>query len=176
MCTILASLLIVPFTTLLPVLARDLLGVGANGQGLLLSAMGLGTLTSSALIASAGHRLPKGMQMLAASMLYGLLLVIFAASSWFGLSLAVMVAAGLCHVHSNAVVMPVIQSYSPPEFRGRTLAIFSMNQVVITLGSMLIGDLSLLLGPRWAVAAMGVTGSLAMIVMYVAMPRARHLR
>ncbi|MBI4293413.1 MAG: MFS transporter [Betaproteobacteria bacterium] len=176
LCAMLVSLLIVPFTTLLPVFARDLLGVGANGQGLLLTAMGVGALVSSALIASAGHRLPKGMLMLGASMLYGLLLAVFAGSSWFGLSLAVMVGAGLCHVHSNALVMTVIQSHSPPEFRGRTLAIFSMNQVVITLGSMLIGALSLLLGPRWAVAAMGVTGSLAMIAMYVAMPRARHIR
>jgi hypothetical protein len=56
------------------------------------------------------------------------------------------------------------------------LAIFGMNQVVITLGSMLIGALSVLLGPRWAVAGMGVAGSLAIVALYVAMPRARHIR
>ena len=38
------SLLIVPFTTLLPVFARDILQVGATGQGLLLTAMGVGAL------------------------------------------------------------------------------------------------------------------------------------
>jgi len=176
LCTTIASLLIVPFTTLLPVFARDLLGVGANGQGLLLTAMGVGALVSSALIASAGHRLARGMLMLGSSMLYGLMLVIFSASHWFPLSLVVMVFAGLCHVHSNALVMTVIQSYSPPELRGRTLALFSMNQVFITLGSLLVGALSLLLGPRWAVAAMGLTGSIAVIAMNLAMPRARHIR
>ena len=176
LCTMLVSLLIVPFTTLLPVYARDLLGVGAQGQGFMLTAMGFGALISAALIASAGHRLERGMLMLGASALYGLVLVVFAASPWFSLSLVVMIVAGLCHVHSNALVQTVIQSYSPAEFRGRTLAIFSMSQVLTTAGAMLIGSLSFLLGPRWAVAAMGVAGSLAMITMYVAMPNARHIK
>ena len=114
--------------------------------------------------------------MLGFSTLYGFVIVLFAASSWFALSVALMVLAGLCHVHSNALVQTVIQSHSPAEFRGRTLAIFSMNQVFITLGSMLIGALSVPLGPRWSVAAMGLAGSLAMIAMFVGMPRARQIR
>ena len=87
-----------------------------------------------------------------------------------------MVAAGLCHVHANALVQTVVQSYSPAEFQGRTLAIFSMMQVLATGGGVLISALAVLVGPRWAVAAMGIAGSLAMITMYVAMPRARHIR
>ena len=50
--TMCASLFIMPFTTLLPVFARDLLGVGATGQGGLLTAMGLGALCSAVLLAS----------------------------------------------------------------------------------------------------------------------------
>jgi len=45
--------------TLLPVFARDILKVGATGQGLLLSAMGVGALCSSVLLASFGDRLPR---------------------------------------------------------------------------------------------------------------------
>jgi len=174
--TMLASLFLVPFTTLLPVFARDLLGVGAEGQGLLLTAMGIGALCSAVLIASAGDRLPRGMLMLASVALYGLILVLFAASSWFPLSLLMMGIAGLCHVHSNALVQTVIQSYSPSEFRGRTMALFNMNRVFITVGSMLIGVLSVLWGARWAVAAMGLAGALAMVVIFVAQPRARLIR
>jgi hypothetical protein len=116
------------------------------------------------------------MLMMAASMLYGLLLLLFAASSWFVLTLAVMVLAGLCHVHSNALVQTVIQSYSPAEFRGRTLAMFSMVHMFTTVGSMLIGALALVLGARWAVAAMGMAGLSAMIAMHLLMPRARHIK
>ena len=54
-----ASIFIIPFMTLLPVFARDVLHVGATGQGLLLSAMGIGALCSSVLIASFGDRVPR---------------------------------------------------------------------------------------------------------------------
>lgn len=114
--------------------------------------------------------------MLGSTTLYGVIVMIFASSHWFQLSLLVMGVAGLCHVHSNALVQTVIQSHSPSEFRGRTTAIFTMNQVLVTAGSMLIGALSLLVGARWAMASMGAVGSLAMITIYVTMPRARHIR
>src|SRR5262245_10107857 len=65
-----ASLFIMPFTTLLPVFARDLLRVGATGQGTLLTAMGLGALCSAVLIASVGDRLPRGILMLGGVTVY----------------------------------------------------------------------------------------------------------
>lgn len=176
LCTMLGSLFVAPFTTLLPVFARDVLEVGANGQGLLVTAMGIGALCSAVLIASAGDRLPRGLLMLGSVTLYGAILIVFAASRWFELSLAMMVIAGLCHVHSNALVQTVIQSHSPAEFRGRTTAIFNLNQVLVTVGSLLIGSLALAMGARWAVAVMGAVGSLAMIIIFVKLPHARHIR
>jgi len=170
------SLFIVPFRTLLPVFARDLLGVGATGQGLLVTAMGIGALFSAVLIASAGEKLPRGMFMLGSVMLYGFTLVIFAISPWFQLSMVMMGIAGLFHVLSYILVQTVIQSYSPSEIRGRTFAIFDMSHVVTMAGSILVGMLSSLLGARWAVASMSAVGSLTMIMIYVALPRARHIR
>lgn len=174
--TMLASLFIVPFTTLLPVFARDLLHVGAEGQGLLLAAMGIGALLSAVLIASAGDRLPRGMLMLGSVMAYGVIVMIFSASPWFHLSLVMMGIAGLCHVHSNALVQTVIQFYSPPEFRGRTMALFNMNRVVIMAGSMLIGVLTPIFGVRWAAASMAAVGTFTMIALSLALPRARLIR
>jgi MFS family permease len=171
-----ASLFVVPFTTLLPVFARDVLGVGATGQGLLLTAMGIGALLSAFLIASTGDRLPRGLLMLGGVALYGLSVVMFAVSSSFHLSMALMGIVGLCHVSSHALVQTVIQSYSPSEFRGRTTAIFHMNHVVMVTGSALVGALAALWGAPWAVASMGLAGSLAMIGIYVALPRARDIR
>ena len=176
LCTTIVSVLMFPFTTLLPVFARDVLGVGASGQGLLLAAMGTGALVSAGIIAIAGHRLARGKVMLGSSLIYGLLLAIFAASPWFTLSLAVMVVIGLCHVHANALVNTVIQSHAPAEFRGRTLALFNMCQMLNTAGSMLIGIVAAALGPRWAVAAIGITGALAIVALTVALPRARHIQ
>jgi MFS family permease len=171
-----ASLLLIPFSTLLPVFARDILAVGAQGQGLLLTSMGVGALLSSVLVASLGDRMPRGLVMIGGVGIYGILVVIFSASSSFVLSMFVMTLIGLCHVTSHALVQTVIQAYSPPEFRGRTMAIFHMSQVILVMGAMLIGALSTLVGAQWAATSMSVLGTLAMLAIYVLMPRAREIR
>jgi len=75
----LAALFIVPFTTLLPVFARDILQVGASGQGLLLTAMGVGALGSAVMITGFGDRMSRGKIMLGAwrSMALGLRVFLF---------------------------------------------------------------------------------------------------
>lgn len=174
--TMSASLFIIPFTTLLPVFARDILGVGATGQGLLLTAMGVGALCSAVLVASLGDQLPRGIVMLGGVTMYGLSVAAFSASPWFKLSMALMMIVGLFHVSSHALVQTVVQAYSPSEFRGRTMAIFQQSHFVLTMGSMLVGALASLWGARWALASMSVTGALTIIAIYVAIPRARLIR
>jgi MFS family permease len=171
-----ASLFIIPFMTLLPVFARDVLKVGATGQGLLLSAMGVGALCSSILLASFGDRWPRITLMLGGVTLYGFIIVAFAASPWFELSLALMGIVGIVHVTSHALAQTVIQTYSPSDFRGRTMAIFHMTHVVLLAGGILIGGLSTFVGAQWAAASMSVAGALAMVAIYLAMPRARLIR
>jgi MFS family permease len=171
-----ASLFIIPFSTLLPVYARDLLAVGATGQGLLLTSMGVGALASAVLIASLGDRMPRGILMIGGVGAYGLLVVVFAFSQSFNLSLVLMAVIGLCHVSSHALVQTVIQAYSPREYRGRTMALFHMTQVILMVGGLLIGALSSLLGAQWATALMSVAGTLAMLGIYVLLPQARKIR
>jgi MFS family permease len=174
--SILASLFVIPFMTLLPVFARDILAVGATGQGLLLTAMGVGALSSAVMIASFGDRIPRGIFMLGGVIVNGLGVIVFAFSPWFNLSMLMMVVAGCTTVCSHALVQTVLQTYSPPEFRGRTIALFHMGQVVFTVGSMLIGALAAWWGTQWAVAVMGGAGVLAMLAIQIALPRTRHIR
>jgi MFS family permease len=171
-----ALLLLIPFTTLLPVFARDILQVGATGQGLLLTSMGVGALLSSVVVASWGDRMPRGIVMIGGVAIYGVLVVIFAASTWFPLSILIMLIIGFCHVTSHALIQTVIQSYSPSEFRGRTMAIFHMTQVVHVIGAMLVGALASLMGARWAATSMSLAGTGAMIAIYVWMPNARRIQ
>jgi len=171
-----AMFLLIPFTTLLPVFARDILQVGARGQGILLTCMGGGALFSSVLVAFLGDRMPRGLVMIGGVALYGILLVMFAASSSFVLSMALMFFVGLCHVTSHALIQIIVQFYSPPEFRGRTMSIFHMTQVLLVVGAMFIGSLATLIGARWATAVLGVIGALAMTAIYTLMPRARRIR
>lgn len=174
--TFCASVFLMPFTTLLPVFARDLLGVGATGQGGLLTAMGLGALCSAFLISSLGDQLPRGWLMLGGVTLYGLSVIAFAASHSFHLSLGLMSIVGLAHVSSYALVQTVIQTYAPAAFRGRTMAIFHQGTVVLTLGSALLGALASCLGAPWAVTVMALLGTLGIVSIGLALPQVRRIR
>ena len=174
--SMLAALFIVPFTTLLPVFARDILLVGAKGQGLLLTAMGVGALGSAVIIAGFGDRMARGKIMLGGVVLYGIGTALFGASPWFYFSMFLMIVIGLANVCSHALVQTVLQTYSPPEFRGRTIALFHMAQVVMTLGSVIIGALAAVSGAQWATVMMGIAGALAMLAVQLTLPRTWHIR
>ena len=114
--------------------------------------------------------------MLGGVTLYGIIIVAFAASPWFELSLALMGIVGIVHVTSHALAQTVIQTYLPSDFRGRTMAIFHMTHVVLLVGGILIGGLSTFVGAQWAAASMSIAGALAMVGIYLAMPHARLIR
>ncbi len=171
-----ASLFIIPFTTLLPVIARDVLGVGAPGQGFLLTGMGIGAFCSAVMIASIGDRMPRGILMLVGVTLYGLAVVAFSASPWFPLSVGLMVVVGLFHVSSHALVHTVIQTYTESEFRGRVNAIFQLSQVVNTVGATIIGGVATALGASTAIACMAALGAMASATIAVVVPVARRIR
>jgi hypothetical protein len=56
------------------------------------------------------------------------------------------------------------------------MAIFHMTHVVLLVGGILIGALSSLVGAPWAAASMSIAGTLSMIGIYMALPRARLIR
>src|SRR5262249_51183457 len=158
------------------VYARDILDVGASGQGMLLTAMGIGALGSSVLVASIGDRLPRGILMLGGVTLYGLAVLAFAASPWFPLSIALMVIAGFFHVSSHTLTQVVVQSYTPAELRGRTMGVLQQTHMVQLIGGMLMGGLASIAGAPFAVAAMALAGVLAMIAISLTVPTARRIR
>ena len=137
--------------------------------------MGVGALISAGMITLWGHKLQRGKVMLDSSLVYAAVIVVFAFTPWYWLSLAIMIVAGYCHVYSNALVNTVVQSYSSNEYRGRTMALFNMSQMLSTAGGMLVGLLASALGPREAVAAMAVAGALAIALLIAFMPHARKI-
>jgi len=120
--------------------------------------------------------MPRGLLMIGGVAIYGVLVVIFSFSPWFSLSMGLMAIIGICHVSSHALVQTVIQTYSPSKFRGRTMAIFQLSNVVMTCGSMMLGSLATALGTQWAVGLMGAAGALMVVFIHVTMPRAWRIR
>jgi MFS family permease len=173
---LLTSLLAAPFTTLLPVFARDILAAGPSGQGMLLSAMGIGALGSAIALATLGERLPRGMLMLGGAATYGLSVLAFGASGWFALSVALMVVVGVSAVACHALVRTVVQGYSPHEMGGRVLGILQQVSALYTIGGLVAGGLAAVWGAPWTVGVMAALCTLSAVTMFITIPNARSIR
>ncbi len=163
-----------PYTMLLPIFARDVLGVGATGLGWLLSASGAGALAGGVGLAASGGGRRRGRLMLVSAVLFALLVMGFALSRSFPLSLLLLAGAGCTMILTTATVNSLIQTSVPNELRGRVMAVYVfMFLGVGPLGSLQAGALASWLGAPIAAAV----GGLALLLVVITMAwRVRELR
>jgi len=162
--------------SLLPVFAKDVLRAGPTGQGLLLTAMGIGAVVSALLVASIGDDLPKGVVMVSGVAVYGLANVGFSASHWLPLSMLLMLVVGSCNVAANTLNQTVLQAVSAPEMRGRVMGLYQQQQILIALGGLAAGAFATQWGAQSTVAWFGVACVLGATAVFVALPHVRTIR
>lgn len=132
-----SSLFVLSYGTLMPVFAGDVLGLGATGYGLLMSATGVGAVVAALTLASLGNFRAKGKLLTVSNIVFPLALIALAASRWLPLSLAALVVAGWSMVSQGALTNTLIQSTVPDHLRGRVLSIY----MLVFFGFMPIGSL-----------------------------------
>lgn len=129
------SLLVYPYIPFLKVVSETVLDRGTAGFGWLSSMMGWGSLIGLFFLAYIGSARNRGRLMIGCFLLYTALLVGFAASSNFYLSLFILAAAGIPHGVAMALNQTLLQQHIPNELRGRVMAVFQLSQAVQPLGS-----------------------------------------
>ena len=150
-------------TAMLPLYARDILQVGANGLGPLRAAPAMGATLTAIFFSFRPLRTDVGVKMLTAVVVFGAATAVFGVSRSYFLSLAMLALLGAADMFSVYIRQSLIQLYTPDEMRGRvaaasTLAISASNE----LGETRSGFTAALLGPVAAtvaggIAAIGVT-------------------
>ncbi|HUJ76484.1 MAG TPA: MFS transporter [bacterium] len=113
-------------TALLPVYARDVLGTGPWGLGVLRSAPALGALFTSLVLARHPLRSHAGKTLFAAVAVFGVATSVFALSAWLWLSLAALVVLGAADAVSVVIRFSLVQVETPDEMRGRVSTVNSM--------------------------------------------------
>lgn len=149
-------------TALLPVYARDILNVGAEGLGQLRAAPAVGAAVVALWFAFRPLQNNVGIKMLGAVVGFGAATVVFGLSKSMTVSLLALIALGAFDMLSVYVRSSLVQLYTPDDMRGRVsavsgLAISSSNE----LGEVQSGLAAAALGPVGAVvfggiAAMGI--------------------
>ena len=110
-------------TALLPVVAADVLKVGAEGYGILRAAPAVGAGVVALGLAWRPMERHVGPRMLLSVAGFGAATVVFGLSTSFPLSLAALVALGACDMVSVVIRQTLVQLYTPDEMRGRISAV-----------------------------------------------------
>lgn len=108
---------------LLPIFARDILGTGPWGLGVLRASPALGALAMSIWLANRPLHPPVGRTLFAALFTFGMATCVFALSRHLALSMTALAVAGAADVVSVVIRFSLVQLNTPDEMRGRVSAV-----------------------------------------------------
>jgi MFS family permease len=148
-------------SALLPVFATDILGVGAEGYGILYSAAAFGALTMGVLL-SLLPRLPRqGPMLLAAVGVFSLATIVFGISKVFWLTFCALAVTGAMDMISVVVRNTSRQLLTPDHMRGRMVSL----NMIFFMGGPQLGEFEAGAVADWLSAPISVVlgglGSLA---------------
>lgn len=113
-------------TALLPIFARDILGTGPWGLGLLRAAPASGALALSLLLARRPVERGAGPVLFGAVLIFGAATVVFGVSTNLFLSLAALAVLGASDLLSVVIRHSLVQIRTPDGMRGRVSAVHSL--------------------------------------------------
>ncbi|HXV82974.1 MAG TPA: MFS transporter [Candidatus Binatia bacterium] len=151
------------YLILMPVFARDVLAVGSQGFGFLQSAGGLGALCGVLAVAYFSHSRGKGRQAIGGAIVFGILLIVFALSKSYPLSLALACALGIASQFYITMINAVLQVNLPDQFRGRVMGIYGLTWELMPVGGLIAGAIAEYAG---APAAVVVGGTLVAVMAF----------
>src|SRR3990170_174160 len=145
-----------PVVAMMPVFARDVLHVGAQGLGYLNSALGVGAIIATLTIASMGDLSRKGRLLILACFSLGCFLVLFSQSRWLVLSLGALLFVGGSRMSFMALTNTSIQLSVPDQYRGRVMSLLALDFGLTPLGTLLAGTIATYWGVQAAIGLFGI--------------------
>jgi len=154
---------------LLPLVARDQLGLGATGYGVLLGCLGIGAVTGATLLPRIKRKFSLDMLVAGATVVFAVATAALAYVQNVFLVGAAMVAGGIAWIALMSSFNAAAQTAAPEWVRARALAVYLLVfQGGMAVGSILWGALATRMGIRAAllVAVFGLIAGLMLITRY----------
>lgn len=141
-----------PYGTLLPVFAKQILRMDAQGFSLLLISAGVGALAASLMLARRGNDVAASVRwMLGAQVGFALSTSVFAFSRLAPLSMVALAFMGWSFVTFMATGNTIVQTLVPDELRGRVMSVWMLAGFgVMPIGSLQAGAVASIISPTAA--------------------------
>jgi len=163
------------YSVLLPVFARDILGVGAVGLGMFSAVRSVGGLIAGLTLASLGDYKYKGRIMLGLFFSFGVSLILFANSSVYPLSLFFIGIVGITAAGHDAMQHILLQLNVSEVQRGRAMGIWQLSIGFGVLGSVTLGVIAEALGAPLAQSIFGTVMVVIFVILVLTVPKLRKL-
>jgi MFS transporter, DHA1 family, staphyloferrin A biosynthesis exporter len=169
------NLLIYPYVSMMQPFAEDVLHVGSEGYGVLLTGVGIGSIPGGLIVAGMTGSNRKGLVMGIAACAYMACVVLFAASEVFALSLAILVVAGVGWSMMVTLNQTLLQINVEDAYRGRVLALYTMASGFTPFGNLAMGASADNFGVQNSVAVFALTGLMLAAMLGLGSARVRRL-
>jgi MFS transporter, DHA1 family, staphyloferrin A biosynthesis exporter len=144
-----------PYTAMMPLFAEDLLQLGPEGLGILLSVAAAGALVGSAWLSLGSETEEAGKWLVCSIIGFGLFLLLFMTAETLITAAVLMFLVGLASATYRTISRVTLQTRVPERLRGRILSIALMDRGLMPLGAILIGAVAEWAGALWAGMVMG---------------------
>jgi MFS family permease len=159
------TILVMPYINLMPVFARDVLGTGEIGLGLLMGVTGLGSVIGALMVARSQRLATRPGVQVWTALGFAALVFVFAVTPNLVGAAVVLFVAGLVSAAFMAINQTVLQLQVQDEVRGRVLSIYLLTWGMLPLGQLPIGALAQRAGAPAATAlACGIAAALVIVI------------
>jgi MFS family permease len=167
------TILAFPYMALMPIFAKEVLGRGEGGYGMMGSAIGVGAVLGTLGLASLTNVKRRGMVVLVSIFVLGASLMAFALSRSFELSLVILALTGASQMIYLTTNQTILQLTVPDELRGRVMGIYMLSQGMMPFGGLMGGALAEFTSAPIAVFSLG---SMVCLMALLFMVQAKELR
>jgi MFS family permease len=172
--TILCSMVVMPLSSMMSVFSDSILKVGGTGLGLLQGFSAAGSLITVLIMASLAIK-KRSLMMLVMGLIIGLAQAVFAFSTYFPLSLILMVFAGAGTMGQINIAMIILQTDSDPAQRGRVLSVLLLGMGLSGLMSFFCGFIAEVIGIQRTIGGLSLLLVAATVLIFFLMPKLRNL-
>ncbi len=170
------SFAIMQYTVLMPVFAKDILKGSSDTLGFLMSSTGIGALIGAVYLASRKSAQGLGKIMATSAFLFGAIIIIFAFSKNFILSMITLLIAGVGFISLIATSNTILQVITDDDKRGRVMSFYTMAFLGIApFGSLAAGAIAERIGAPLTIMISGIISLICGGILTLRLPVLRQI-
>lgn len=164
-----------PLNTLLPAFNEDILGGGPDDLGLLMSAMGIGAILGSLMLAAMGELKNKGVWLIATCVAWGAFTTAFGSAHAVWLAVLLVGAIGWLSAWNMSLNRGLLQMQVSNTMRGRIMSIDMMSHGLMPIGVIPISFIAEYYSVAVALEVTGVVFVLVVLALAMFTPSVRRV-